>query len=742
VTGDDKTTATGLRRRNKKEREGQIAFQFGDGETPGSTERHAGKRAQMVAAIEDLAEDGVAQVAAKEQSYAEYLQSTEYKWARWEADTWTAAFFWPIPAGDPGSMAAPTQEVLRTVRAGKLKQHDALLREVRRMAKRHQFFHWALQFPDVFTVTSHKSRVTGDASRVTRDKPGFDVILMNPPWERIKLQEKEWFAARSPAIASASNAAERKRMIAALKAEDPALWQAFQEDVRGAESESHFIRNSGHYPLCGRGDVNTYTVFAELVRQVLSASGRVGIIVPTGIATDDTTKYYFQDVMESGALASLYDFENRLAIFPGVHRSYKFCLLTLRGEAENAGKAAEFIYFALDVDDLRDEERRFSLTADEIALLNPNTRTCPIFRSKRDAGITKSVYRRVPIWKPSTSPGGLWGVQFARMVDPFSGKWNMYPATTTTVEYTGNGAYVETGGSGKFVPLYEGKMMDIFDHRAAKVAITDNIARPAQPVEISIAEKMDPFVFSYPRYWLSEHDVGRALTELNWKHKWLLVQKKVTSATNARTHIAAIVPPSAAAESLHVIIVDNNRSILQLIGLTASLVTFGFDFVARQKIGGVNFNFFVLEQLPVLEPLHYEQKCKWCYTSREMTLGTWLLPRVLELTYTAWDLQPFARDCGYDGPPFRWDEDRRFLLRCELDAAYFHLYGIERDDVDYILETFPIVKRKDIKAHGEYRTKRVILEMYDDMAAAMQGGAAYVTRLDPPPADARVAHEE
>ena len=113
-----------------------------------------------------------------------------------------------------------------------------------------------------------------------------------------------------------------------------------------------------------------------------------------------------------------------------------------------------------------------------------------------------------------------------------------------------------------------------------------------------------------------------------------------------------------------------------------------------------------------------------------------------ELTYTAWDLQPFARDCGYDGPPFRWYVERRFLLRCELDAAYFHLYGIERDDVDYIMETFPIVKRKDEAAHGEYRTKRVILEIYDELAEAMRTGVPYRTRLDPPPADPRVAHPD
>ena len=349
VTGDDKVTATGLRRRNKKEREGQLAFAFGDAAPAGSTERHAGKRAAMVAAIEDLPENDAAAVAAKVRSYAEYLQSTEYKWARWEADTWTAAFFWPIPQGDPGSLPAPTQNVLRAVRENKLRQHEAVLREVRSIANRHQFFHWALQFPEVFAsgVTSHGAGVADDTSPMAHDprlfarSPGFDVMLMNPPWERIKLQEKEWFATRSPEIAGAPNAAARKRMVAALEEDDPALWRAFQSDVRAAENESHFIRDSGHYPLCGRGDVNTYTVFAELVRQVLSPAGRVGIILPSGIATDDTTKFYFQDVMETGALASLYDFENRQAIFPGVHRSYKFCLLTLRGSIEaGAGNRA------------------------------------------------------------------------------------------------------------------------------------------------------------------------------------------------------------------------------------------------------------------------------------------------------------------------------------------------------------------------------------------------------------------
>jgi hypothetical protein len=166
-----------------------------------------------------------------------------------------------------------------------------------------------------------------------------------------------------------------------------------------------------------------------------------------------------------------------------------------------------------------------------------------------------------------------------------------------------------------------------------------------------------------------------------------------------------------------------------------------FDYSARQKIGGTHPTFGYLKQLPVLPIDVFLQTCRWCGDAPPIMLSSWLLPRTLELTFTAWDLEPLARDSGYHGPPFRWDEERRFLLRCELDAAFFHLYGVERDDVDYIMETFPIVRRRDEVAHdGTYRTKRVILEIYDEMQRAMETGEPFQTRLDPPPGDPRVAH--
>ena len=153
------------------------------------------------------------------------------------------------------------------------------------------------------------------------------------------------------------------------------------------------------------------------------------------------------------------------------------------------------------------------------------------------------------------------------------------------------------------------------------------------------------------------------------------------------------------------------------------------DYIARQKVGGIHLSYFIFYQLPII-PLHMVEKFHIDF----------VILRVLELSYTSYSLKGFAKDCGYTGPPFRWNEERRFLIRCELDAAFFHLYGIERDDLDYIMETFPIVKRKDEKKYNKYRTKRVILEIYDAMARAIEAGISYETILNPPPSDLRAAH--
>lgn len=237
-----------------------------------------------------------------------------------------------------------------------------------------------------------------------------------------------------------------------------------------------------------------------------------------------------------------------------------------------------------------------------------------------------------------------------------------------------------------------------------------------------------------PEYWVESAAVEARLRD-RWNPKWLLGWRDITNAHNERTVIASLIPRTAVGHKLPLMMPTAEPRLVA--ALYANLCTLVLDYTARQKLGGTSLTYFVLKQLPILAPSTYAVDTPWF---KGTSLREWLLLPVLELTYTAWDLESFAHDVGYDGPPFRWDPARRFLLRAELDAAFFHLYGLSRDDTDYVLDTFPIVRKNDEKAYGEYCTKRVILEIYDAMAEATRTGQPYVTRLDPPPADPRVAH--
>jgi hypothetical protein len=161
--------------------------------------------------------------------------------------------------------------------------------------------------------------------------------------------------------------------------------------------------------------------------------------------------------------------------------------------------------------------------------------------------------------------------------------------------------------------------------------------------------------------------------------------------------------------------------------LSAVLNSFVLDYVARTSVGGANLNFFLLKQLPVPPPDTFEQRCAW---STDITLAEWIFPRVLELTYTAVDMEPFARDLGYQGPPFVWDDERRFWIRAELDAGFFHVYGVERLDAEFIMDTFHVVRDRDIREHGFFRTKEAILDLFDQLAS----GTPFRSNLAPPPA--------
>ncbi|MDI6755462.1 MAG: Eco57I restriction-modification methylase domain-containing protein, partial [Thermodesulfobacteriota bacterium] len=480
--GDDPVVASSIRRKNREERRGQQNL-FMIAEDKSNLQEVASAFSAWAALPEDTAQ----QVTEKAKKFESLQSDYENRHQRQLADLWTAAFFWPL--GKQTYDSVPTQDIFRRCRERSYEIPPKISVQMEDIFFKHLFFHWFLEFPEVF-ASPNPSPSMGEGW----GGGGFDVVLGNPPWERIKLQEKEFFAQRNPEIANAPNAAARKRLIAQLQETNPGLWSQFLEAKRSAECESHFLRASERYPLSAVGDINTYQIFAGLARQLVSKNGRVGIIVPSGVATDDTNKQFFADLTEKKALGSLYDFENREGIFPGVHRSYKFCLLTMGG-ANSAPKGADFAFFLKNTGQLREEDRHFSLSAEDIALLNPNTRTCPIFRSKRDAEITKDIYRRVPILidESKGEAGNPWGISFLRMFD-MTNDSHLF-RTREQLEVDGwrlEGNVFRKDGE-EYLPLYEAKMCQPFNHRAADVVVSAKaIQRKAQPDSLSVEELQNP----------------------------------------------------------------------------------------------------------------------------------------------------------------------------------------------------------------------------------------------------------
>jgi hypothetical protein len=719
---------------------------------------------------------------------------------------------------------------------------NALMAKARAIAARETFFHWWTSFPTVFGAGS---------------KGGFDAVVGNPPWDRIKLQQVEWFAERNPAIAAQPRAEDRKKMIAALQGVNMTqtgintppvvdLWAQYQQACERAEANARVLGNSklgsGDYPLLGGGDLNLYSLFVERAQALINPQGIVALIVPSGIAADKGAAAFFRSISSTGRLHALFDFENRKVFFPDVHASFKFCALVF-GKAprykpneplaliEQAPAALHFAsatathgtpqvfkpneaialtnqapaatnteafeiddaatlqplpsrcaFFLHSVDELDAPGRVLTLSAQDFVRVNPNTGAAPIFRNQRDADITLRLYAAHPVLvkhgEHSDSLGQqpdvkTWPVKYQRMFDMTNdshlflkadelaaqgwtrtalNRWER-PEGTNDNDNTGvgigTGADADAGtstGNGTetgaikskaqgqapalAIPLYEGKMVQMFDHRAADVVMNvANLKRAAQQEAISQVEKANPNRYPVPQYWVAAVDATTG-NDLGY----CLGFKDVTASTNMRTMIAAMVPQAGYGNTLPVLLPANDgdssdycRTAALLLANFCSMV---YDFVARQKVQAQHVNWFVVEQLPVIAPARFDDPLPTAFATAmraaklmnghhpHPTVADFVLPQVLALTYTAHDMAPFARDMGFVDasgqvlPPFVWNEDERRARLAALDAVFFWLYGLAISEATYVLDTFPIVREQDLQACGRYRTQ-------DDILAAL-----------------------
>ena len=578
---------------------------------------------------------------------------------------------------------------------------EELWGDARSIAHRESFLHWEVAFPGVWRGWQD-----------TRPDGGFDAVIGNPPWDRIKLQEVEWFATRAPDIALAPTAATRRAMIRELRGQGDPLVDDFDAAKARADGMGQLVRGSGHYPLLGGGDINLYSLFVERAMGLVRPDGFVGLLTPSGIYADKTAARFFKTVSTSGRVSGLFDFENRKIFFKDVHASFKFCVLVFGGE-ERRFDQTECAFFLPDTETIKDPERCFPLAPKDFAQVNPNTGTAPVFRSRRDAEITRGIYERHPVLVDRSGGGEskAWPVRYRTMFH----MTNDSHLFRTTAQLDAEGFYPVEGNRWKrgdevYLPLYQGRMIHQFDHRANSVRFNpESTHNPYLSEEVTERQHANPSFLPQTQYWVPVADVDSALPG---SPAYTLGFRDIARPTDVRTVIASIVPRAGYGNTTPLLVGGDT---LELTCLVGNLNAMCADYAARQKAQGTHLNWYIVEQLPVIVPEGYDRQFG-DKTAREIVRD-----HVLELTYTAHDMAPFARDLGYDGAPFVWDEEDRRHLRARLDALYFHLYGLSRDDAGYVMDTFPIVRREDERRFGKYRTREMALAYMNALSAGDTG---------------------
>ncbi|MCK4794576.1 MAG: N-6 DNA methylase [Desulfobacteraceae bacterium] len=673
----------------------------------------------------------------KEKHYSELVKSTPYENARLLADAWCAAFVAPkTNARDIAITHGLFRQWEETPHAMTPAEKELVLK----LRDQYNLFHWHLAFPDVFRIPADDEEPENEQ---TGWSGGFDCVLGNPPWERTALEDVQFFATRLPEVLEAPTTAARKKVIKNLAATHPDIHDSYLEARRQVAGETSLISDTGRFPLGARGRLNTYALFAELGLRLISEYGRTGIIVQTGIATDAPMELFWQALVDARTIESIFDFENRKGIFAGVHRSMKFCLLTLKGTATASDGTIRCGFFLQEVTQLDDPESTYTLTADALAAVNPNTKQPPVCRGQRDLELVSLAQRQHRILMPREGDEYLAKAWRALMSAGSSQHYRTLEDLDRSEGSVDEPSWIDIEDD-TFVALIEAKQIHQFDPAFATYHGVNSSDRQAGNPRLTNAAERQHLQIPMPRFWAARSVVEEMFEAKDWTQPWSVGVRDVTNSTNERTAIMCILPRLGLIQPLNGVLISTARDTLWIVGAVNS---FACDYIARQKTPGSHLNVTIFSQLPV--PAMND--------SHPLSPGALL--SVLELSYVVPTLAAFALDCGYDGPPFRWDQERRSLIRCELDAAYFHLYlGTDgewqangtsellnyfpspRHAIEYIMELFPIVKRKDQQAHGRYRTKDTILEIYDQMAQAIGTGQPYQTQLDPapgPPCDAQ-----
>jgi N-6 DNA Methylase len=677
LTGDDKTVCSSLKKENAAARKtssrgGSNRGIQGSFDLSGAKPRSRSQEALQ--AIEAMPEATLAESAAKQAAYANWLEQSGQDPDALAADLFTAAFFLAKTSGSRATV--PTTEHLLRLLGGQPVE-EAMEDAVGQASQNFRFFHWHLRFGEVMA------------------RGGFDCVLGNPPWDVSQANDKEFFNNRSPVLATLKGH-HRKDAIDRLRDEKPELFDEFEILRRGIGASNEFFR-SGRYPLSAKGKANLFAVFAELFIEALSDRGRAGLITPTDLATGGNTSDLFAALIKSGRLVQLIDFENGATTgkFFDIDSRYKFSLATFSASPTTYTLAS---FWSESPKSLSDDRKALRMGQKDFYTLSPNNYNSPLFRSTEDQRITTLIYKNVPILKAHDR--GImdsgWNISIKRLFNMGS------PAISRMA--------LEEPSPG-LLAMMEGKMIHQFNPVFAGYHHNGKISKSADLLADSLSGGPEP------RYWFPAKQFEQKLVEYEWSHEWLLGWRDICRGTDERTMIAAVYPALPSDLTLRTLVSCSRPENAFL--LLANFNSIVFDYLLRQKIGGTHLSDYILEQVPVIPMARYSKAI-----SSEIRL------RVFSLSAGFACLKPWKEMLLSGAQTYVADSRDSSIIKSEIDAIYAHLYGLTKDELRYVLdpadvmgpdypsETFRVLKNNEIREFGEYRTQRLVLEAWDRLFGA------------------------
>ncbi len=673
LAGDDKAAAKIALQNNRAQREEKRQHEL-------KLTQGAATFARVNRAVRTMPEDDVAGVRARARAY-EATHTDRGWWATKTAcDLYVAAFLRPkcfradAMARAKNPDLVPTTRDVRAALSGHSTDHQLVAGAVD-LAAAAGAFHWPLEFPDIIA------------------SGGFDVVLGNPPWDKLTLLEREFFAA-FPEVATESNAARRSKALEELFKEQPSLKTKWTFAQRQVEATGEFIRHSGRYPTTAVGELNLYPLFAELAILLRKENGWAGLVLKSLIFTGSTWSRFTDLMVTSGALRSVFDFKNWESLFPGVGYHERFCLASIGPRQKE--RPLRLAVGLTNASQLDEPNRHLDLARSFPRRVNPDTGTLPQCESGEDITILARIAERWPTlgssdWKAHYSVG-------LHMTGDAGELRDRERLESDGYSLVGNWF---TKRSVRYAPVYEGKLIQQYDHRFASF---DGIPRSRRfgikaatnkPTEVELRDRSYEIL---PRYWVSEDFARENVRQRGISEHWNLAFRDTTNViSNFRTAIGCVVGPAAFNYKCPNIVVDdaNPRTSALFLALFNSTP---FDYLLRLKFYGANLTKSLLMQsfvLPkrILEPFEDE-----------------LVAAVCSLTNASKSVEEFVkaagcRDISYARGP------NRHKLRARIDALVFHLFGLSVSEATYIFETFRIWGEKQSEEELSFIARDLALEL-------------------------------